>query len=190
MRLANFRETQKIGNDELAAPVLVDPVGMQAVAAASRFQVDQGKRQIIMAQEPGEYVQSLGLPFRVAVRLPGRQASRDRRGGFQGLLIEQARSGCACRQSLVCRRDGKHPTARFAGSQASAGISTRHLYRQACGRNSRQEQGLRQPGIVISQTFLEPDPVSVSTDARQEISLSASDAEAAPQEHCPGMQLQ
>ena len=63
VHLANFCETQKIGNDGLGAAVLVYPVGMQAVVAASRFQVDKGKRQIIMAQEPGKYVQRLGLPF-------------------------------------------------------------------------------------------------------------------------------
>ena len=63
VRPANFRETQKIRNNGLAAPVLVDPVGVQAVAAASRFQVDKGKRQIIIAQEPGKYVQGFGLPF-------------------------------------------------------------------------------------------------------------------------------
>ena len=41
LRQANFRETQKIGYDRLAAFVLIHPVGMQAVMAASRFQVDK-----------------------------------------------------------------------------------------------------------------------------------------------------
>ena len=43
MYLANFRKAQKIGDDGLAASVLVDPVGMQTVMAAARFQIDQGE---------------------------------------------------------------------------------------------------------------------------------------------------
>ncbi len=38
----------------------------------ARFQIDEGERQIIMAQEPGEYVQGLGLLFWLTVRLPAR----------------------------------------------------------------------------------------------------------------------
>src|SRR3954468_15485046 len=104
MRLANLRKTQKIRDDGFAAPVLVDPVGMQTVVAAARFQIDKGKRQIVMAQEPGKYVHRLGFPIRVAVRPPGCQASRDRRRRFQWLLIEHTWRGALVAKTL--RADG------------------------------------------------------------------------------------
>src|SRR5256885_8079571 len=68
--------------------------------AAACFQVDKRKRQIVVAEEPGKYVQSLGLPFWVTVRLPGRQASRNCRSGFQWLLIEHAWSGTFIAKAL------------------------------------------------------------------------------------------
>jgi hypothetical protein len=37
----HLRETEKIRNDGLPSPVLVDAAGMQAVATASGFRIDQ-----------------------------------------------------------------------------------------------------------------------------------------------------
>ena len=192
VRLANFRKTQKIRDDGLAAPVLVDPVGMQAVAAASRFQIDKGKRQIILAQEPGKYVQSLGLPFWVAVRLPGRQASRDRRGGFQWLLIEQARRGALVAKALCA--DGTENSRRrlFAGSQASAGIF------KPAFRISRLCQSQFPSGAVLAAAWhchkpdlprTRPSFRFPPTQEGRSACLPVTPA-AAPQGHCPGTALQ
>src|SRR5215207_8588595 len=87
--LTDFREAEKIGYHRFAAPVLVRPVGMQPVAAAPRFQVDQGQSEIVAAEEPGECTRRVGSPCEIAIGTPCRKAGRDRRRGLQGLLIER-----------------------------------------------------------------------------------------------------
>ena len=84
-KLANFREAKQIGHDGFAAPVLVGAVGMQAVAAASRFQIDQRQGQIIAAQKPGECARGIGLP---SASPSARQAAR------QAEIVAVASSGC------------------------------------------------------------------------------------------------
>lgn len=72
--LTNLRDAEKIGYDGLTAPVLVRPVGMQAIATATRFQVDQRQRQVIAAEKPLECVRRAGPPFEITVRTPRRKA--------------------------------------------------------------------------------------------------------------------
>src|SRR5581483_1408426 len=64
--LPDFRKSEQIGYDRLAAPVLVRTVGMQAVATASRFQISHWGRQIVAAQKPGKCPRGIGLPFVIA----------------------------------------------------------------------------------------------------------------------------
>src|SRR5271163_3966195 len=89
--LTNFREAEKIGHDRLPAPVLVRAVRMQAIATATGFQIDQGRRQVIATEKPRKCPRRLVPPFDIAIRSPRCQARRDRCGGFQRLLIERPR---------------------------------------------------------------------------------------------------
>ena len=102
--LANFRKTEQVGDDGLAAPVLVGAVGMQSVATAARFEIDQRRRQIIGAEKPRKGALRIDLPFGVAVGAPRREAGRDRRGRLQRLLIERRGAASACRRSSSSRR--------------------------------------------------------------------------------------
>src|ERR1700681_4983267 len=86
-KLTHLRKTEEIGDDGLATPVLVGPSGMQTIAAAACFPVDQRQEQIVAAEKPCERPRRLGFPLQIAVCTPRRQAGRDRRGGLQGLLV-------------------------------------------------------------------------------------------------------
>ena len=84
-------ETEKIRNDGLPSPVLIRAAGMQAIATASGFRVDQRRHEIVAAEEPLEGPNGMGLPTGIAIRPPRRKTSRDARGGFERLLIERTR---------------------------------------------------------------------------------------------------
>src|SRR6185295_19248038 len=90
-KLTNFRKAEKIGHNRLAAPVLVRAVAMQPITTATGVQVNQGERQIVAAEEPGEDTRRVSSPFEFAIGAPSRKAGRDRRRGLQGLLIERLR---------------------------------------------------------------------------------------------------
>src|SRR5438105_13646991 len=90
-KFTNFREAEKIGHNPLAAPILIRAVAMQPITTATGVQVNQGQRQIIAAEEPGECARRVSSPFEVAIGTPGRKAGRDRCRGLQGLLIERLR---------------------------------------------------------------------------------------------------
>src|SRR5947207_15918977 len=81
-KFTNFREAEKIGHNRLAAPILVRAVAMQPITTATGVQVNQGQRQIIASEEPGECARRLGPPLEVAIGTPGRKAGRDRRRGL------------------------------------------------------------------------------------------------------------
>ena len=53
-QLTNLGKSEKIAYDRLAAAVFVGAIGMQPVAAAPGFQIDQRHGQIIAAEKPGE----------------------------------------------------------------------------------------------------------------------------------------
>lgn len=104
-------------------------------------------------------MQGFGFPFRVAIRLPGRQTSRNRRGGLQGLLIEQARHGALVAKALCADGTENARWPCLPGHKPTQGFQPRIRAGRGAGRNSRQEHSLRQPGIVIRQAFFEPDPI-------------------------------
>src|ERR1700744_4615270 len=85
----HLNEPEQIGHNGLSAPVLVHTAGMQAIAAASRFQVDQQDRQGIPAEKPLERTLSIAPPPRVSVRSPCREARGDGGRRLQRLLIER-----------------------------------------------------------------------------------------------------
>src|SRR4051812_36226664 len=87
-KFTNFREAEKIGHNRLATPILIRAVAMQPITTATGVQVNQGQRQIIAAEEPGECARRVSSPFEAAIGTPGRKAGRDRCRGLQGLLIE------------------------------------------------------------------------------------------------------
>src|ERR1700710_309259 len=60
--LSNLGKTEKVRYHRFSAPVLVGTIGMQAVATTARFQIDEGDRDVVAAEEPGEYACSLGFP--------------------------------------------------------------------------------------------------------------------------------
>ncbi len=99
--LTHLREAEKIGYHGFAAPVLVRAVGMQPVAAAPVSEIDQGQREIVAAEEPGECTRRLGFPRGIAIGTPCRKAGRDRRRGLQGLLIERPRRLALVAESCV-----------------------------------------------------------------------------------------
>ena len=131
-KLAHLGKAEQVGDDGLAAAVFVGTIGMQSIAAAAGLQIDQRHRQIVAAEKPGECARGVGFPLGIAVRTPGRQAGRDRRGGFQRLLIERARVAAADRRSCASRRGGNDPPASSAAPSASAAIAGRRRRRQAC----------------------------------------------------------
>jgi hypothetical protein len=90
-KLANLCKAQQIGDRGFAPPVFVRSVRMQPIATASRFQVDEGRREIVAAEEPGKGPLGIRPPFRITVRAPSGKAGRDRRRGFERLLIELER---------------------------------------------------------------------------------------------------
>jgi hypothetical protein len=47
---------------------------MEPIATATRFQVNQGQRQIIAAEKPRECARRLGSPFDITIRTPRRKA--------------------------------------------------------------------------------------------------------------------
>jgi len=73
-KLTNLCEAEKIGQDGFGASVLVRAVGVQPVATASRFQIDQRQRQIIAAKKPGEGARRIAPPFGIAIRAQSRKA--------------------------------------------------------------------------------------------------------------------
>ena len=86
--LANLSEAEQVGYDGLAAQIFIGTVGMQPIATAPRFQIDQWRGKIVAAQKPGKCPPGLRLPLEVPVRAPGRETRRDRSRGLEWLLIE------------------------------------------------------------------------------------------------------
>jgi hypothetical protein len=80
--LTYFREAEKVGYNRLAAPILVRAVAMQPITTATSLQVNQGERQIVAAEEPGEYARCGCFPFEITIGAPCRKAGRDRRRGL------------------------------------------------------------------------------------------------------------
>src|SRR5258708_17757014 len=64
---------------------------MQSIATTAGLGIDERNRQIVAAEKPEENPGRDRLPFGFAVRAPRDQARRNRRSGFQRLLIESAR---------------------------------------------------------------------------------------------------
>src|SRR5258708_36029506 len=64
---------------------------MQSIATTAGLGIDERNRQVVAAEKPEENPGRDRLPFGIAVRAPRDQARRNRRGGFQRLLIESAR---------------------------------------------------------------------------------------------------
>ena len=64
---------------------------MQAIAATAGLQIDQRQRQVVAAEEPREGARRGGLPFGMAIGALGRKTGRNRRRGFQRLLVKGAR---------------------------------------------------------------------------------------------------
>src|SRR5436853_7493585 len=87
-KFTNFREAEKLGHNRLAAPILIWAVAMQPITTATGVQVNQGQRQIIAAEEPGECARRVRPPLQIAIGTPSRKAGRDRCCGLHGLLIE------------------------------------------------------------------------------------------------------
>ena len=140
-KLTNLRKAEKIGHDGLATAVLVGAIGMQPVAAAAGFEIDQRHRQVIAAEEPGEGARGIGLPLGIAVGAPRGEAGRDRRGGFHRLLIERLRRLAAVRRSCPSRPAGNSPLAPSAASSASAAIASRPRHRRAFRSPARSRSG-------------------------------------------------
>jgi hypothetical protein len=86
-----LRKSEQIGDYGFAPAVLIGAAWMQTIATAPRFQIDQGDRQVVAAQEPFEYPQRMGTPYGVAVPMPRRETRRNRRGRFQRLLVKRVR---------------------------------------------------------------------------------------------------
>ena len=89
--LSNLGKAEQIRHHGFAAPILVGTVGVQAIAAASRFQIDQGDRQVVTAKEPREYPRGFSFPTDIMIGAPRGEAGRDRCRGLQRLLIEWLR---------------------------------------------------------------------------------------------------
>src|SRR5947207_15930152 len=141
-KFTNFREAEKIGHNRLAAPILVRAVAMQPITTATGVQVNQGQRQIIAAEKPGECARRVCPPLEMAVGTPGRKTGRNRRCGLQRLLIERLwllallaepvrtdRPKQACGRRLPCHEPAQ-------GSETGLDIAGRS------GRISRYDQRL------------------------------------------------
>ena len=130
--LTNFRKAEQIGDDRLPAPVFVGAVGMQAVAAAAGFQVDQRQSTDHCCPETRRTRAPPRPSIDIAIGPPRRQAGRDRRGRFQRLLIERPRRACACRRNSSCRRAEKARRRRLQRHQPAQAISARPRHRRRC----------------------------------------------------------
>ena len=159
MDLAHFRQADEIGDGGFPAAIFVDPVGMQAVAAAAGFQIDQRQRQIIVAQEPGEGARRLGHPARIAIGPRRRQAGGNGRGRFQRLLVEHARPPAPVAETVGADGPEDAGLGHLLGHQPGQGFQARLAVGGFAGGKAGDDQRLAQPGIVIGEAFLEPDPV-------------------------------
>ena len=86
--MSNLGKSKQVRHHGFSSPVLVGPVGVQTVAAASRFQIDQRDRQIVAAKEPCENTRGFGFPFDILIGAPRREAGRDGRRSLERLLIK------------------------------------------------------------------------------------------------------
>ena len=121
---AHLRESEQIRHDGFAAPVLVRPLGMQAIAAASRFEIDQRHGQIVAAEKPCEGALRIGFPL----GSPSARRRRDRPRSSPQLPAAADRTAgarCACRRSSQSPRAGRIPLPSSAASSASAAIAGR-----------------------------------------------------------------
>ena len=133
---------------------------MQPVTAAAGFQVDQGQTTDRCCRETSANARAASaFHVEIAIRAPGRKAGRDRRRGFQGLLIERLWQLSLLAEPLGTDRSEEPAGRRLQrheptqGSQAGLDIGRR------AGRMPRHDQGLGQPRIVVGEPFLEPHPV-------------------------------
>ena len=161
--LPDLAKAEQIRHDGFPAAVLIGAVWMQAIAATSGFQIDQGNRQVVAAKEPRENTRGFGFPFDIMVGAPCRETGGDGGRGLERLLIERLRRLAPLAKS--CGADGAElavrrclllhqPTQRFqAAIQITALLVAMPVMIRACG----------QTGVIVGKSFLEPDPVVVST---------------------------
>src|SRR6185437_15544956 len=83
--LPHFHLTQQVRHGRFGATVLVGAVGVQSIAAAAGFRVDQRQGQIIAAEEPCERCCCMRPPRGITVGTPSSEARRDGSGGFHWL---------------------------------------------------------------------------------------------------------
>ena len=142
-----------------------------------RFEIDQRHRQIVA--RPGtsrKPAPRIGFPFRVAVRAPSRKAGRDRRGGFQRLLIEGA--GCVALVAEACRADRPEMPRRrgLLGHQPAqrpqAGLDISGLLRAPCPSGSGLAAGAHCHRPTLPRTrsspASRPPPERTSTGRRED----------------------
>ena len=157
--MSNLGKAEQVRHHGFSAPVFVGTVGVQAIAAASGFQIDQRDRQVVAAEKPREYPRGFGFPFDIVIGAPRGEAGRDGRRGLQRLLVERlrrlapvAKSRRANRAELALGRGlpGHKPTQRL-----QTGIDIARCLAGDAGHDQR----LRQSGVVIGEPVLEPNPV-------------------------------
>jgi hypothetical protein len=90
-RAGDLGQAEQVGHHGLAAAIFVGAIGMQSVAAAAGFQIDQRHRQVVAPRNHAKARVRPRLSIRHRRPRATPQAGRNRRGGLQRLLIEGAR---------------------------------------------------------------------------------------------------
>ena len=83
----DIHEPQQVGQHRFRAPVFIEAVRMQAVAAAPGFEIDQRHAKVIAPEKPIERPRGARQPLGLLIDTPSSEAGRNRRGGFEGLLV-------------------------------------------------------------------------------------------------------
>jgi hypothetical protein len=85
---AHFGEGKQEGECRLRALILVRPVDMQAIPAATTLSIIEGETEIVAALKPFECLAGMREPIAIARGFMSLKTSADHGVGLDGLLIE------------------------------------------------------------------------------------------------------
>ena len=137
---------------------MVGAVGVEPVAAAARGRIVEQFAEVIGREEPVEGTDGFGLPTLVGGGVVSLDASADRRGGVDRLLVE---SGGLLAFPPEAIRSDRTETSAFAAlvlhepaERGEAGFA--HFF--VGGPAPGQDECVAEASIVIGDGFLEPRP--------------------------------
>ena len=147
------------GERRLRPLVVVRRLVPEAVAAASGGEVVQRALQLVAAEEPIERVLRPDPVLRVRCDGERGQLGLDERRGVERLLVPRTRRGLGAVAPTVAGQP-EH-TVREAGlvAEPAERVEPRLRHRVLAQRDTTDDERVRQAGVVVGESVLEPEPV-------------------------------